>query len=592
MPSPLGPPPPGSTRNRQNRLQSVFRAIRQIYQTAPFSRFVRDHGNALQNTPLLDSLEGGSLPSADQRQLTDHEIERLAEARAMSLLRLLSHSPIFNDITPLQHLERSSILTDYRASRFVADLALGRHDGFEAAYHNQEYDSYYTALWDRVVSGSRTAALALGEERVNPHKPPAIALTIPPIYEVSDLPPYTETVLPPVYAVETPRDHLSRDVPSCVNPLCPVRQIGIPHSRGLYHHQGQLGSIKREGGKWLPYFGCSNPPPHVWDAYHHMVLGIATAAQQVTVVGFAVCHGQPWTPHWKNHAIAEEAPAATKWVKTGEDVGLDHASHAENRTRIPRNFYHQMSAADSLRDTAEVPDDENGAPARFVEAVFMVLATHHGGADMSDLQFGQTTNIGDPTQRQVRIPAGAPANNTTAQAPPTVPAPSDVDRGRALYSAYAAGPQQRANILRDDNHRSAYAPSPHLSYHRPPTPIPTAQYSTNPPYQPNEQPPSSNTATATAAVEDYVVAPPAQTTTTAANARSSQTRGSNTGAFNDLVAAQYSTHPPYQSSEHPTFSTMVRAAAAAAAEDDDNVAPPSPSPSATTTSQPRRSNTF
>ncbi|KAL8946552.1 MAG: hypothetical protein Q9222_007069 [Ikaeria aurantiellina] len=446
-----------------------------MYQTATFSRFVRDQGDPLSNTPHLDGLERRSLPSADNLHPVDHEFENLAATRGMFLLRLLSQTAIFPDLTPSQHLERNAILTDYRTSRFVTDLALGRHDGFVAAYQNQEYDSYYTDLWNRIAKCSTAAAIALGEERLNPHEPPAIALTIPPLYEVSDVPPYTETVLPPSYTVEVLKDHVSRDVPHCINPACPVRQLGIPHSRGLYHHEGQLGPFKRGGSTWLPTFGCSNPPPHVWDAYNHLVLGIASASQTEMVVAFITCHSRPWTPHWKSRATIAEGEVKVNWVKKADGVGWDDVRDAENRGRVPRCIYTRS------RNSPAVPDSENDARAtraRFVETVDTVLANRRRqavsdpanatarqdtpAANMSGAQLEQVTRFENAGQQWVRIPSGTPANVATGRAryaaAAAAAASRNLDRGRAIYSEHAAR-QYRAHIL-GLAHRQDTAPTP------------------------------------------------------------------------------------------------------------------------------------
>lgn len=194
-----------------------------------------------------------------------------------------------------EEISRHHFLDSYRTNFFLEHLSDGRYDEFPEMLCNQEYDSYFCDLRARIASASTEAGIALGM-RSDPQQPPRIALTIPPAYEPSDLPPYTATTLPPRYSVEVPRNHIARDASLCVAADCPVGKLGIEHSCGLYHHNGQVGPMTAPQGVWLPSFSRSNPPPKVWRAYNRMVLGVANPSQVEMVGSFIRCHGAPWKP--------------------------------------------------------------------------------------------------------------------------------------------------------------------------------------------------------------------------------------------------------------------------------------------------------
>ncbi|KAI4132455.1 MAG: hypothetical protein LQ338_000675 [Usnochroma carphineum] len=239
-------------------------------------------------------------PRFSSRQPTrrDYEIMVLGALELSTRFRELADdtNPLNLALSEAGLLDRRHILGDYRTNAFLEDLADGYHDEWPEALHNQEYDSYYSDLEDRVSSASPKAAIAMGI-RDNPQPCPRIALTIPPVYEPSDLPSYTATILPPEYSQEVPRNHVARDVPPCIAADCPVRRLGIKqHSCGLYHHDGQVGPVTISQGTWLPSFGRSNPPPSIWSAYNYMVLGIADSRQEEAVKAFIRYHGAPWTP--------------------------------------------------------------------------------------------------------------------------------------------------------------------------------------------------------------------------------------------------------------------------------------------------------
>ncbi|KAL8984700.1 MAG: hypothetical protein Q9177_004629 [Variospora cf. flavescens] len=108
--------------------------------------------------------------------------------------------PINQPFSAEGQVDRTHILGDYRTNDFVEDLANGMFDQDPALLRNQEYDSYYSDLRRYLSSYSAQAALFLGMRTLQPS--PSIALTVPPIYEPSDLPPYTSTSLPPQYSLK------------------------------------------------------------------------------------------------------------------------------------------------------------------------------------------------------------------------------------------------------------------------------------------------------------------------------------------------------------------------------------------------------
>ncbi|KAL8708013.1 MAG: hypothetical protein Q9225_007667 [Loekoesia sp. 1 TL-2023] len=235
--------------------------------------------------------------AARHNELEDDEVEFLRALDFFRRFRILAEDshPWNLLLTADRQVDRGHLISHYRTTDFLRHLADGHHDGWSEALRNQEYDAYFSDLWDRISGSSEEAASALGA-RTDPQPPPRIQLTIPPIYEPSDLPPYTSTKSPPEYSLEPPEDHITKDVPACVAPDCPVTKLGIKHSRGLYHHRGQVGPVTVPQGTWLPSFGRSNPPPNVWHAYNYMVLGIARRRHRKRVSTFVQYHGRPWRP--------------------------------------------------------------------------------------------------------------------------------------------------------------------------------------------------------------------------------------------------------------------------------------------------------
>lgn len=190
----------------------------------------------MPHVPLRTALpeEGTALRRPTQR---DWELQVLMTIEVTQRFRELADDayPINQPLSAEGQAERTHILGVYRTHAFVEDLAIGEFDQDPTLLRNQEYDSYYTDLRHYVSTSSPTAALALGMR--TPQPPPSIALTIPPIYEPSDLPAYTATKLPPPYSLKVLGGHGTRDVPPCVAASCPVRGLGIEHSCGLYHRK-------------------------------------------------------------------------------------------------------------------------------------------------------------------------------------------------------------------------------------------------------------------------------------------------------------------------------------------------------------------
>ncbi|KAL8771707.1 MAG: hypothetical protein Q9209_002898 [Squamulea sp. 1 TL-2023] len=224
-------------------------------------------------------------------------------------MRILCDDSRFRHLDANVQSQRSQFLGWYRTNEFLNDLAAGHHDGFAAALDNQEHDSYYSELWKRMSHNSWKAAQAL-RERINPHRKPRIALTVPPRYHPSDLPAYTATESPPNYSAHVPEGHVARDVPLCTARDCPLRILGIEHSLGLYHHNGQVGPKIHPEGNYLPSFGGSNPPPNVWDAYNHLVLDVNTDYQAKLVKAFIRYHDRPWTPQTNTSCVRKHNSAA------------------------------------------------------------------------------------------------------------------------------------------------------------------------------------------------------------------------------------------------------------------------------------------
>ncbi|KAL8677206.1 MAG: hypothetical protein Q9186_006348 [Xanthomendoza sp. 1 TL-2023] len=316
MPSPQ--PQPGSHINSPRRwLQEAYDAGERVMRGGVAA--IRDANVPAIGRPVLVSSSLGLLSAPALGRRRNHETRdlnqstgslgisalvqqtgdpELAHQRMLELfrrIRVLSDDNRFRHLNEAASANRTAFLSWYRAREFLVDLAEGHHDGFTAALENQEHDSYYSDLWNRVIRRSRGAARALAD-RIQPHEPPRIALTIPPRYEPSDLPQYTATVLPPPYTASVPDGHVAKDIPLCIAHDCPLRLLGIEHCLGTYHHHGQVGPTIQSGGSWLPSFGVSNPPPFIWDAYNHMVLDVDTDYQTRVVKTFIRYHGRPWTP--------------------------------------------------------------------------------------------------------------------------------------------------------------------------------------------------------------------------------------------------------------------------------------------------------
>ena len=265
----------------------------------------------------------------------DDELVDLRTSELYRRLRILADDtyPWNLHLLPFDFVNRIHMLGCYRTTNFLSDLASGLHDGYTEALHNQEHDHYYSELRSYIEDVSESAASAL-DGLPDPHQPPLVALTIPPIYEPSDLPPYTASISPPTYSFEVPAEHVARDVPPCTAGDCPVRKLGIAHSCGLYHHEGQPGPVTFPQGTWLPSFGRSNPPQNVWDAYNFMVLGIARPHHHKKVAAFIRYHSRPWRPEY-------ELPLPTTTQQTSnrrEDMAkmLPSSQNQKKMGRIPR----------------------------------------------------------------------------------------------------------------------------------------------------------------------------------------------------------------------------------------------------------------
>lgn len=69
---------------------------------------------------------------------------------------------------------------------------------------------------------------------------------------------------------------------------CPIKHI---HAKGLYLHEDQLSQWKH------PYWGISNPPPHIWQAWDRRTDKIATPQEVGDIIGFMENHS--YGPHGK-----------------------------------------------------------------------------------------------------------------------------------------------------------------------------------------------------------------------------------------------------------------------------------------------------
>ncbi|CAL8577961.1 hypothetical protein XPA_003768 [Xanthoria parietina] len=270
----------------------------------------------------------------------DYDAEELRLADLFRRVRLLSNDAHFQHLSTHDSNLRTQALDWYREEAFVRDLANGRHDGFAEALRNQEHDSYYSDLWQRISNSDSRAAVAL-QQRVQPHRKPRIALTVPPRYEPSDLPSYTPPVSPPNYCVQLPEGHISKDVPLCTDLACPLRVYGIEHTQGLYNHEGQPGPRIHPGGSRLPSFGQSNPPPNVWHAYNLLILDVNNDYQANLVKAFVRLHGRPWTaPEFRNEVRLK---TETRQTSSGnrKSKSPNHADRwvQDQVRRIPRYSY-------------------------------------------------------------------------------------------------------------------------------------------------------------------------------------------------------------------------------------------------------------
>ncbi|CAO1602608.1 hypothetical protein XANCAGTX0491_006212 [Xanthoria calcicola] len=275
----------------------------------------------------------------------DYESEELRLADLFRRVRLLSNDAHFQHLSPHDWNLRIQALDWYREEGFVRDLANGRHDGFAEALRNQEHDSYYSDLWQRISNSDSRAAAAL-QQRVQPHRKPKIALTVPPRYEPSDLPSYTATVSPPNYCVELPEGHISKDVPLCTDLACPLRVYGIEHTQGLYNHEGQPGPRIHPGGSRLPSFGQSNPPPNVWHAYNLLILDVNNDYEANLVKAFVRLHGRPWTAPEDKNELRLKTETRNPSSGKRKSKSPNHADRwAQDQVRrIPRYSYDKPAA--------------------------------------------------------------------------------------------------------------------------------------------------------------------------------------------------------------------------------------------------------
>ncbi|KAL8966063.1 MAG: hypothetical protein Q9197_006201 [Variospora fuerteventurae] len=163
----------------------------------------------------------------------DWELQALMTMEVAERFRELADDahPINQPFSAEEQVARRHILGDYRTNDFVEDLANGMLDQDPALLRNQEYDSYYSM---------RT-----------PQPSPSTALTVPPIYEPSDLPPYTSTNSPPQYSL---KNALSYDSESSIHadsitPATTVSKNGI--ANGIEHK-----NLRRKGRIPWPQEQC------------------------------------------------------------------------------------------------------------------------------------------------------------------------------------------------------------------------------------------------------------------------------------------------------------------------------------------------
>ncbi|KAL8884435.1 MAG: hypothetical protein Q9215_007518 [Flavoplaca cf. flavocitrina] len=257
-------------------------------------------------------------------------------------------------IPPKTRLSRRLQQHITKPSNKSLEVKLTSTDGFTEALNNQEHDSYYYDLWNRISATSSQAAAGLNQ-RIQPHHKIRFPLTIPPRYETSDLPPYTATTSPPSYSESLPDGHASKEVPLCLAQDCPIRVYGIAHTKGQYHHEGQVGPDIHYGESYLPCFGGSNPPPNVWEAYNLMVLDVNTTYQADLVKAFCLYHSHPYeVPE------DEERPSVFRGIPNITLVGsrkqmpadLDRWKQDRAR-RIPRYSYDAPGVATGPVDMVE-----------------------------------------------------------------------------------------------------------------------------------------------------------------------------------------------------------------------------------------------
>ncbi|KAI4239018.1 MAG: hypothetical protein L6R40_005604 [Gallowayella cf. fulva] len=374
-------------------------------------------------------------PTSDaelSQQTDDPELVHQRDLEICRRIRILCDDNSFRRCNEAFHRNRADFLNWYRANEFLRDLTEGRHDGFTAALENQEHDFYYTSLWRQVFRSSREGAKAL-KDRIWPHEPPRIALTVPPRYEVTDLPPYTETILPPPYAAEVPHGHVARDVPLCNAHDCPVRMLNIEHCLGSYHHNGQVGPTIQPGGNWLPSLGVSNPPPHVWDAYNHMVLDIDTDYQTRLVKKFIRYHGRPWTPkpqrslEKKQRSRAQEQKSQSG-VEAPPVVDSVHERLKQDQVRrIPRYSY---DIPDAPPDSTTDIENQGLEPTTAIDF----------GAEIVTITGARTTAQGTPDNEGMEAPHTTHTQHTAAHTP-RIQHPSPHHSGHRHGSVHIHTPQ-------------------------------------------------------------------------------------------------------------------------------------------------------
>lgn len=335
-------------------------------------RRTEDHSHQARRIPEAGP---GNPPHAAPWEDSSPALEVIQHYDRFTRVQILANDRISQilQLSPEDELNRQFFLASYRTSNYLRHLSEGRFDENSEAANNQEYDGYLSDLRHRISTASTSVAIAL---RSDPQPPLRMALTVPPAYEPSDLPPYTATTAPPEYSLETPRGHITRDVPPCLAAKCPVAKLGIEHSCGVYHHGGQVGPTTTAQGAWLPSFGPCNPPPMVWRSYNRMVLGIASQAQVDMVMSFIRYHGpnpkssrpppllarnadipeymEQLLPHGTNQGRMGRVPSpATQNENPAkredfDDEGNVNAMHHHTHLQVPPRQHHRPPQAQSL----------------------------------------------------------------------------------------------------------------------------------------------------------------------------------------------------------------------------------------------------